>query len=340
MIVAVALHGTPAHIFSQVFGEWLLCYLAGRLLVGRGVDLRLIFRTAVFLAIFALFQLATGFNFAVLPPFNIVVGAANWTSLQVRADMVRAEVTLGHSIALGGILACGSAFLVFERDRVVRYIGFAIIWGGIFATASRGAVVAGAVVAVAMAISSRLSTAHKLIVVAVVSAAGYFVSLSFVDLIAVDAGAEASDSADYRAGLVGLFGYLNLFGVGDYARVAGGGGVYTWGRFQSIDNGYLFLGLYAGWLALALMSLVFMASLAVGIRRWGALEAASLGFATMLLFVAPITQFQCFGWMLLGLSAGIGPRGRRLDAVNGSRGWATLLPSGGGKGRVDLEGPA
>jgi hypothetical protein len=118
-----------------------------------------------------------------------------------------------------------------------------------------------------------------------------------------DAGAEASDSANYRGDLTSLFGTMNLVGVASSAQKNSAGSLY-FGNFRSIDSQLILTGLTNGLIVLiaVLVALAFGVLLVLRGKASPAtiaLVAQIPAFAT----VALITQYSIFVWFVAGLAA-------------------------------------
>ena len=118
-----------------------------------------------------------------------------------------------------------------------------------------------------------------------------------------DAGAEASDSADYRGDLVSLFGTMNLVGVAGSAQKNSAGSLY-FGNFRSIDSQLILTGLTNGIIVLIAIAVALAFGILLVLRGKAspatiALVAQIPAFAT----VALITQYSIFVWFVAGLAA-------------------------------------
>jgi hypothetical protein len=118
-----------------------------------------------------------------------------------------------------------------------------------------------------------------------------------------DAGAEASDSADYRGDLVSLFSTMNLVGVAGSAQKNSAGSLY-FGNFRSIDSQLILTGLTNGLIVLIAIAVALVFGILLVLRGKAspatiALVAQIPAFAT----VALITQYSIFVWFVAGLAA-------------------------------------
>ncbi|WP_020076751.1 hypothetical protein [Cryocola sp. 340MFSha3.1] len=228
-----------------------------------------------------------------------------WGTIQERGGVPRAEGAFGHSIALGASLAMAvpialaAPFRLWVRGLMVLTMLVATVY-----TFSRiGMIcsllgVALSVLFMRDAISRRARIAITTIVV-VASA----VVFPLVSAVFDDAGAEASDSADYRGDLVSLFGTMNLVGVAGSAQKNSAGSLY-FGNFRSIDSQLILTGLTNGIIVLIAIAVALAFGILLVLRGKAspatiALVAQIPAFAT----VALITQYSIFVWFVAGLAA-------------------------------------
>ncbi|TDP98895.1 MULTISPECIES: hypothetical protein [unclassified Leifsonia] len=228
-----------------------------------------------------------------------------WGTIQERGGVPRAEGAFGHSIALGASLAMAvpitlaAPFRLWVRGLMVLTMLVATVY-----TFSRiGMIcsllgVALSVLFMRDAISRRARIAITTIVV-VASA----IVFPLVSAVFDDAGAEASDSADYRGDLVSLFGTMNLVGVAGSAQKNSAGSLY-FGNFRSIDSQLILTGLTNGIIVLIAIAVALAFGILLVLRGKAspatiALVAQIPAFAT----VALITQYSIFVWFVAGLAA-------------------------------------
>lgn len=300
---------TPLFLVAQGMGEWGLCYAAGRYAFTasdrRGPHALVLIGAALGLA--ATLQLALGFNVADWLPGGDGTPSAAWKELQFRNDLPRAELAFGHSIALGGVLTLILPFALFRpRPRGWLTMG-ALILLGVIATQSRAAIVAAAVIVVIAVARSSLDRAWRLLALAlcIVVFAFYLPSLlaNFV-LGGSDSTSEVAQGSLYRVTLLELVGFVSPSGLGSEATRSVDGATFLWGSARSIDNGLLYVALFAGFIT-ALFYLLATARAVWGGYRNGQI-AASVGLLAQLPFVltvAPITQHQSVFWFMVAGAA-------------------------------------
>ncbi|WP_431245698.1 hypothetical protein [Leifsonia xyli] len=228
-----------------------------------------------------------------------------WGTIQERGGVPRAEGAFGHSIALGASLAMAvpitlaSPFRLWVRCAMV----LAMLVASVYTFSRIGMICALLGVALSVlfmrdAISRRARialTSGVLIVSAVL--------FPLVSAVFDDAGAEASDSATYRADLTSLFGTMNLVGVAQSAEKNSAGSLY-FGNFRSIDSQLILTGLTNGLIVLAAVVVALVFGILLVLRGKAspatiALVAQIPAFAT----VALITQYSIFVWFVAGLAA-------------------------------------
>ncbi|GAB3603833.1 hypothetical protein [Microbacterium aureliae] len=297
----VAWGGTPGYLASQAVLEWGAAYWAGRHLMTMPSFSRNLIRVAALLGGLAMLQLLLSFNIAEMWPYTYAVGAENWMGLQVRGGLTRAEVTLGHSIALGGVLCLALPFALMGMRGHQRLAVSGLIIGGAIATLSRASWLSVAVALVlVVTLNPRLRPAQR-VVTAGVSLIGLVIAAGPLGDLLSEGGAEVANSAAYRGNLLELLPDLNVVGLASGAVAVDGGPTYAWRNFYSIDNGLLFVGLYCGALAAILYLLVYLL-IGRGVLVASATPAslAIVAHIPFLLTVAPITQYQSVYWAVVG----------------------------------------
>ena len=325
---------TPPHVLSQVVLEWGLPYLAARVLSS---DTNLISRLptmGLVLGLLAVAQSATRIDLSTFPPFSFSVGATNWMGLQGRAGLVRAELTTGQSIALGGILVLLLPFALRAESKALRVLGSIAIMAGILATISRAALVSGIIAIFLCLWFSAISKATKSILLVITMTAAVSAATFFGDFLERSSGTnELNDSTSYRGGLLGLLRYVQPLGLASSGVPSGGGATFLWDGYYSIDNGVLYIALYVGGIASILFVLVTVV-FALRLVR-GNVDSASIAIVAqlpLLFSVAPITQYQNFLWFFIGLAASwsfnkIGTLAKEeRDAVPAFSGLSSPLP--------------
>lgn len=313
-VMATSGFGSPLHLTTQVLFEWVCCYGAGRML--STADFVLVgSRVGGVLGWLAVLQVALQLNFARYWPFSYSSDGSQWSVLQERGDQIRAEVTLGHSIALGAVLTMLLPFALSKVRTLIDKILVAGILIGVLATFSRSAMLAALIVVLLSIIFSEIDTVRKIGALAICAGGAWLVLRYFTDTVGSSTNSvELTDSTAYREGLLGIVGQVRPLGLAGGAIPAADGVTYKWGRYYSIDNGLLYLGLYLG-LVCALLFVALLAwVLSKSIKRRSFLfSAVLLSQLPFILTVAPITQYQNVLWLLLG--AAVHPmHGRRTPS--------------------------
>jgi hypothetical protein len=285
--------------------EWVVPYVWGRLVlarVPRGFVARTIAVVALLAAVLAIVEFATGFNAFVLIP-----GQGNmevWATLQERASFLRAEGAFGHSIALGASLAMASAFVIGQRwPTPVLVLALATIVGAIVVTFSRiGLASVAIVVTLSLLLLPELRRTTRW-AIASAGALAVGVVVPFVGDVFLDAGEEASGSADYRTQLLSLVSRVRVLGAAEDWGGRAVGGVYLGDPSRSIDNSLLLIALRFGWLPVALVVAILLAVALIAVsRRSNPAAVAVTAQIPTLVVVALITQFGMFLWFLVGLA--------------------------------------
>lgn len=292
----------------QAVLEWVLPYAWGRVLltrVSREWVCSVLGGFAVVAATLALVEAATGVNVFLSFPAMNTSAYEIWGILQDRGGMVRVEGAFGHSIALGATLAMCSAFLLATRwPTPVKMIGLGAIAAATVLTFSRiGLVTLVLSATLTVLLLPRLSRSTRAAVVAG-GAVAALVAVPILSDVFLEAGDEASGSANYRLDLLALVPQLRPFGsAGDWQGLVAGG-TYLGAYASSIDNALLVMAVRLGWVPTALLCVVLLGVAWWALRRRRSSPAAIAVAAQLpgLLAVALITQFGMFFWFLVGLA--------------------------------------
>ncbi|WP_409047863.1 hypothetical protein AB2L57_00965 [Microbacterium sp. HA-8] len=287
--------------------EWVLPYVWGRLVLARlptAFVTRIIAAVATAAAVIAILEFASGTNVFLLLP---AMGASfeEWGRLQPRGGFIRVEGAFGHSIALGAALAMSSAFVLATRwTLTAKLLSLAVISAATVVTFSRlGLLTLVLTVALSVVTLPGLTRRTRGAVIAV-GAIAALVVVPFVGGVFLEAGDEASGSADYRSSLWMLLSQVQIIGsAGDWAGLTVGG-TYLGQYADSIDNALLVIALRFGWIPVLLVIAVLV-MVAVSVVRPGRANPASIAVTAQLpsLFaVALITQYGMYLWFLVGLA--------------------------------------
>lgn len=307
LLVAVLLGtGRPAEVVTFVTGP-LVAYALGRTVV-RSVPLSWIYTSLgaafVMVSVVALVEYATGRNaFAGVGPMNHL--HAIWAEQLTRGGHVRAEASFGSPIALGACIAM-TVPLVWAAPWPVpwRAASVLVLLAGSVVTLSRIGMLTAFLAVLLMATRSvwRLPVAW---------AAGLLVALGPVAAIVVGAvgsvfeaaGAEASESANYRSQLRELTPSVRWLGV-TTALFVRADGTRFFGPFKSIDSQIILQGMLSG--ILPLLLLLVPLAVAVVLTAQGKASSAMIAVVAQipaLLNVALVTQYGTYFWFMVGLAA-------------------------------------
>jgi hypothetical protein len=150
---------------------------------------------------------------------------------------------------------------------------------------------------------------------------GAAVVMPFLARTFESAGAEASDSANYRSDLTTLLPDISVLGLSPARHIAPNGNLF-FGQFKSIDSAIMLMGLTYGWLALLATAVALAASVyAVVARRATGPTIAIAAHIPALLSVALITQYEIFLFFIAGLAVSSQAQAlRRPETLTGGRG--------------------
>ena len=304
-VLAVTISTSPLHLATQALFEWIACYAAGRFLL-RGVNYPLVAnRVAGLIGWAAVSQGLLQYNVSQIWPFTYSAVGSRWTTLQERGGQIRAELTMGHSIALGAVLTILLPFALMRNKTLIDRILLVGVLLGVLATFSRSSMMA-AFIAVAISIFvSEMDAVKKGVAILGCAIVAWAAVLVFGDVVSSSSNsAELTDSTAYREGLLGLTQLIQLLGVADSAIPAPDGVTYTWGRFYSVDNGLLYVGLYLGLIAVVLYVAWILSGFRNSLRNgWNPFSTMVVAQVPFLLTVAPITQYQNVFWLFVGAGA-------------------------------------
>ncbi|GAA1856067.1 hypothetical protein GCM10009796_17690 [Microbacterium koreense] len=299
--------------------EWLLPYIVGRVLLARvSIDFvtKAIAVVAVIAALLALVEASTGVNVFQSWPAGSASLYDQWSPLQPRGGLVRAEGAFGHSIALGATLSMSAAFVLASRWRLgVRIAMLAVIAGAVAMTLSRiGLVTLVITVGLSLLVLPGLSARGRVAIAAAAIVAAAVV-VPFISDVFLDAGGEAGGSADYRFDLLAITRVVPLFGSAPDI-----GGLTIDGQFlgvfeKSIDNAILVVAMRVGWVPTVLLLGVLVVAVSRLFAR-GRTHSAAVAVAGQLpglLAVSLITQYAVFFWFVVGLAVTLNLRAAHRD---------------------------
>lgn len=287
--------------------SWALPYAFGRVVLGRvSTDLvvTVLSIAAVAAAALAVLEFLTSFNPFVLIPGD---GAAyrDFSPLQARGGIVRAEGAFGHSIALGAVLAMSSAFVVATRWRTVpKVIAIGLIVAATVMTFSRAGLITLVVTLVlSLCLTAGVSARFRAVSVAA-GAMAALVAVPLLGNVLGAAGDEAEGSASYRTDLLVLLQEVRLFGNPGHWQSLVSGDYYLGYFARSIDNALLVMLLRFGVIPTVVLLGALGAAVLAAMRSETRSPAALavLGQLPALVVVALITQYGMFLWFCVGLA--------------------------------------
>ncbi len=332
--------------------EWVLPFVWGRLVLTR-VTARFLIQVLAVIAVIAA-ALAVIESLTSVNVFAGIPGSApslfdTWSPLQARGSLIRAEGAFGHSIALGAVLAMCAAFILAAPWRLaLRLLALAVVAVAVAQTLSRiGLITLVITIALSTLVLPQL-TARARACIAAAGILGALVIVPFISDVFLDAGQEASGSADYRVDLWNIAGVIPLFGSAPDIGGLTVDGQYLGVFAKSVDNAVLVSAMRVGWAPTALLLSVLVFAILPLVR--GGANAASVAVAAQLpgmFTVAWITQYAVFFWFSVGLAVAMGAARREeqatdsLAVIGGSAapliGWEAgsariaAGPSGGGR---------
>ncbi|MCQ1951083.1 hypothetical protein NNX28_14260 [Arthrobacter sp. zg-Y859] len=305
-LIAVAIGNSSQGVWFSMISQWLLAYLVGKAIVSAaGIG----FSVKTVAAVFGLVGVLSVVEFAFSwHPFVELVtpipSYETWAPIQVRGGLDRSEWSMGHSIALGGVLSAAVPFaLRSSLGKLSKPLLLIAIFAGIACTFSRAAIISAVLtLALSLLFMRGVKPALRFMLLIVIGAAG-FVGLMILVPIFELASLETAGSSSYRLRMfVELIPELSALGRSDVASVGADGTVY-YGTFQSIDSAFLAVALGFGWIAALVMLVPFVIMSIRTVRRTATTgEIALVGQLPMLFTVALITQYQLVLWFFVGIA--------------------------------------
>jgi hypothetical protein len=226
-----------------------------------------------------------------------------WSAIQLRGGVARAEGAFGHSIALGAALAVSMPLVLVAPLRLwVRLAAVVLMLAAVVVTFSRIALVTSCL-GLLLSVVAGSELPRRLRALLVVAGAGVgAVAFPLVTQVFSAAGSEATNSAAYRLDLLSLVRYIDVLGSSSAFARAPDGSV-SFGAFGSIDSALILQGLWYGWVSLAVaLVLLAVAAAAVATRKATAPTIAIAAQIPALATVALITQYASMFWFVVGLA--------------------------------------
>ncbi len=268
---------------------------------------------AVWLSIWSIVEFALDFH-----PFSELTKLGGpydvWAPIQQRGSFSRSEGALGHSIALGNVIAITMPFLIASRLAPVRKVMLiALAFSGIFLTFSRSALlsaVAAIVISLLFMSNRRLAVGTRQLLLAL-AAAGIGFAVPLYAALVSSASDEVDASTAYRSDYVTVLRHLQLLGpatnkvqLSDYS-IGYVSPAYPGGVIKTVDNSVLLAGLQFGIVPMAIFAaLVVLIPYRVVRNRSNVALIAAASQTTSVLTFAMITQYAYFYWLILGVAVG------------------------------------
>ena len=287
--------------------DWLIFYFWGRMAaasVPRSFLTQALAFAAVVVAVLALIEFAAGTNLFVMIPGS-GFEYSTWSPLQVRGGFLRAEGALGHSIALGAVLAMLSAFVLAGRWHIFfKVVAIALVGGAVVVTFSRIGLVTFVLTVALTILLLREVGGRTRVLVGVLLIAAAVIVIPFLSIVFDTAGEEADGSAGYRNDLLVLLTQVQLVGGSRDWESLVVGDTYLGFFARSVDNAVVSVLLKIGYIPTALLFLILTVAIVQSFRRGGdAAGVAVLGQIPSLFVVAMITQYGMLLWFLVGVAA-------------------------------------
>jgi hypothetical protein len=304
-LLLVTVSTTSLVSFRQIVYRWFIPIVTVRILAS-AVGLKYVINTlAVFFGVvggLATIELLLKWHPFQYWNFGLPLEYETWAGIQVRDGRDRSEWAFGHSIALGGALVAAVPFILYSSfGRRTKMMLIAMVCFGVWATGSRGAMIAGALTAALCAVyslgssvfmrSSAIAGALLCVMVAPRVASGNWGSL------ARGQSGEEANSYDYRGQLYSLYlDNVDWFGKSTTflpSRKA----------YASIDSAFLYIGLRFGWVFLIIMAIPIIAMLfRLAVGRCTIAELALMGQIPLYFAVALITQYETVLFVVVGIA--------------------------------------
>lgn len=291
-MISTAFTDGPQWLYMILIG-WFAAYLVARGFAGDSTSL--ISNIGLILSLWAIVEFLTGFH-----PFVEVAEAGNWAAIQVRGTWERSEASLGHAIALGGVIA---GALPFALDRTKnRYVYTGVLLLGVLATLSRGPI-AAALLAIVMWILTNNKKKSRGMGLALLAVAASAVFIVFQEVSGSGDIEELGRSAGARSiQYEETFGLIEAFGTAASSQTNQEFGTQVFGSISVIDSYPLFLGLYFGAVPMLIFMTFVLGVILLAFRSGSASAVAVAASVPIMLVTSPITQWQFFLFFMIGLA--------------------------------------
>lgn len=340
LLILVVAGRVRSYDAAVLAGQWLLPYMAGRLLfteIHLMKAFRLIAAFGVALGAVAIIEFVADWH-----PFTSLVldnyASKSWSWIQYRAGLPRSEWSFGHSIALGNVIAMTVPFIAFANwTTKSKAVAIIVAAGGVGCTFSRNAAAAFALSLVVIAVlrpSHRSAVRWGVLISAYVAAVA---GMALASTVVGSEGSELAQSTESRIRLLRALESVRFFGnSGTFIMLRDGNPGYLSddvpGRVvRSVDNAFALLALNAGWL----VTLLFASVIVVACAKVSPSNPAAVAVLTQiptLFTVALITQYASFFWLVVGAAISISFRSNvTKDGLSADGGWDSSTPGGGRK---------
>ena len=237
-----------------------------------------------------------------------------WAPIQYRAGWPRSELSLGHSIVYGNLIAICIPFAVFvRRSTGMRVCSVLLMLAGVSVSFSRNALIAACVALVLSLLA--FGRGRGISLGRYTALAGFGICLAFAAPLYLDrigSQGELANSSQYRLGYLTVLPDVRLWGLAEKIYVEDFGGRFAWvaagypgGKIVTLDNTVLLWALQFGWAPAALFCLFLLwVSVNALSRRSGPALIATAGQTVTILTVAPVAQYPYIYWLTAGLAVG------------------------------------
>jgi len=339
-LVAVLFCGSSRGAWAAFVFEWGVSFLVARVLIsGAGTTFAINTAAVIFSLVggLALLELLlTWHPFAAWPKMNNLEYLVWGNFIQTRDGSDRSFWAFGHPIALGGALALSIPFVWRSTyARTARAVMLAVVFSGILASASRGALITGIFTLTLCGISAVRTSAARAASLVLASSIAVFIQ-PFLRTFAAGETTEERISSNYRSQIYAMYTHeIPLFGKSALVTspgVVSGAAPPDPGHIarSSIDSALLGLGLDFGWIVVAMLIIpLIVSALRIITGRASIAELSVVGQVPLLAFVAFITQWQSFIFFVVGFAVQMAIEEKARDSAQVSSAARALAISNG-----------
>jgi hypothetical protein len=338
-LVAVLFCGSSRGNWATLVFEWGLSFLLARILIsGAGTGFAINTVAVIFSLVggFALLELLLTWHlFDGWPKMNNFQYLVWGNFVQTRDGSDRSFWAFGHPIALGGALALSIPFVWRSTyARTIRAVMLALVFSGILASASRGALITGIFTLTLCGISAVRTSAARAASFVLASSVAVFIQ-PFLRTFAAGETTEERVSSNYRSHIYAMYiHHIPLFGksamVMSPGVINGAPPLPGHPARSSIDSTLLSLGLEFGWIVVAMLIIPLTVSvLRIITGRASIAELSVVGQVPLLAFVALITQWESFVFFVFGFALQMAIEAKARDPAQVSSAAPALAISNG-----------